>query len=155
MGMDKQVDVVNVSDASEPVPMRDQKKLVRSQTSTSIPDSSIPLKKLVYALLAISLGTVIEWYDFTGAATLHKLIAPLSCSGVGRQGRGCGVGCLANVPLGQLRRPVLCFMLWSSCGAPSSRYVSWLTPSGCPALSCLVVFACSAFLSHHKRAEDC
>lgn len=36
------------------------KKLARSMTSTSIPDSSIPVKKLIYALLAISLGTVIE-----------------------------------------------------------------------------------------------
>jgi hypothetical protein len=28
--------------------------------TTSLPDSSIPIKKLIYALLAISLGTVIE-----------------------------------------------------------------------------------------------
>jgi len=50
----------NVRDAGFEDDVKVSKKLARSMTSTSIPDSSIPVKKLIYALLAISLGTVIE-----------------------------------------------------------------------------------------------
>lgn len=49
---------VGVPDIPDPVK---PSKLMRSTTSTSLPDSSIPLKKLIYALTAISLGTIIEW----------------------------------------------------------------------------------------------
>lgn len=45
---------VGPADIQDPVK---PSKLSRSMTSTSIPDSSIPLKKLIHALLAISLGT--------------------------------------------------------------------------------------------------
>lgn len=52
--------------SAAPVIASSPSKLKRSMTtSTSLPDASIPVKKLIYALLAISLGTVIEWFDFT------------------------------------------------------------------------------------------
>jgi hypothetical protein len=50
----KDAAVVGAADIQDPVK---PSKLSRSMTSTSIPDSSIPLKKLIHALLAISLGT--------------------------------------------------------------------------------------------------
>jgi hypothetical protein len=69
--MDKDVGVVHSDTAAVGhVPPSSTKKLTkqlsRSMTGTSLPDASIPVKKLVYALLAISLGTVIEWFDFSG-----------------------------------------------------------------------------------------
>lgn len=48
-------DIENATAHSPP-----RKQLTRSMTGTSLPDASIPIKKLIYALLAISLGTVIE-----------------------------------------------------------------------------------------------
>jgi hypothetical protein len=62
MAMDTDAVAVSIKDIQDaPSP----KKLNRSMTSTSIPDASLPVKKLMYALLAISMGTVIEWFDFT------------------------------------------------------------------------------------------
>ncbi|KAF6255165.1 major facilitator superfamily domain-containing protein [Scenedesmus sp. NREL 46B-D3] len=40
----------------------------------SASDSAIPLKKLIKALLAISFGTIIEWYDFTIYTQLSKTL---------------------------------------------------------------------------------
>lgn len=56
--------VVGAVDIQDPVK---PSKLSRSMTSTSIPDSSIPLKKLIHALLAISLGTCELLLDLTTA----------------------------------------------------------------------------------------
>lgn len=55
---DHTVTVKDIEAATAHSPPR--KQLTRSMTGTSLPDASIPIKKLVYALLAISLGTVIE-----------------------------------------------------------------------------------------------
>lgn len=41
---------------------------------SQLPDASIPIKKLIKALLAISFGTVIEWYDFTIYTQLSKTL---------------------------------------------------------------------------------
>jgi hypothetical protein len=62
MAMGTDAVAVSIKDIQDAPP---SKKLNRSMTSTSIPDASIPVKKLMYALLAISMGTVIEWFDFT------------------------------------------------------------------------------------------
>lgn len=62
---------VSIKDIQDAPP---SKKLNRSMTSTSIPDASIPVKKLMYALLAISMGTVIEWFDFTIYTQMSKLL---------------------------------------------------------------------------------
>eukprot|EP00879_Flechtneria_rotunda_P003299 GHRR01003524.1.p1 GENE.GHRR01003524.1~~GHRR01003524.1.p1 ORF type:complete len:498 (+),score=121.17 GHRR01003524.1:1133-2626(+) len=47
----------------------------QSSDSSSRGNGSIPYKKLIQALLAISLGTIIEWYDFTIYTQLSKTLS--------------------------------------------------------------------------------